>query len=753
MPTAQEVQATLNRLRGSLAPKKAAVSARRDIRLGLERIKHAVPEAQFWQGVHVAGTNGKGSICAYLSGLFALAGISHGRYVSPAFPERHHAVTINDLTVDQQLYDKQMEWVRYKYANSTRMLRSLTGEELGVLSPFEIETATAYHIFNSRQLPYGIVEVGMGGLKDATNVMKRKAVTVISKIDLDHQEYLGSTLGKIATAKAGIMRPGVPCVVDDTNPHSVMRALKDYATKIGTRLYPASDAKAVLNTLDDKRWQLAPHQKQNLLCAVLAFQKVFPDQNVDLNQLLETEPYLPGRLEWVKVENLTGGRRRSPVLVDAAHNLIGCDALSDHIKRQVRRGEEAVTWVIGMSFSESKPFSMMLETLVQAQDNVAFVEFQQRSTDPPSVPSEFGRKIAHTIVKTPGQVYEGHPNIGEAIEWATQKANEGPMVVTGSLYHIRDFLLLEGVTRTRGQKSTMLVSEGHLRPLINYTKIWEERPLSIEEYAQFDRLKQEWVDATLDDPKPKASEVPGSIEATGSREQETGTPETSEVYALQRKVIHHDQQLRNYQVAFQALQMDIEKTNIALEENHTEENATADVDELAVLQSNVEFMQNSMELMQIQAEQHATSRRTAIETLCHHPEAPVVLGISSSEIYGVPPKVRTPFAKLRTELDIQKEREQAAEEAKRRRAERKSAKLEAQEWREKERDRELSRMRREMREIARAQADAKRENARASARASSSEPDAEPDAELQAGKEPVKEDALDYHNRFATRRL
>ena len=108
------------------------------------------------------------------------------------------------------------------------------------------ETLMAFHVFNQMRVKYGIVEVGMGGATDATNIMMHKAVTVISKIDLDHQEYLGRTIQAIARVKAGIMRPNVPCIVDHTNSDSVLDVLREYADSIGTEVVLSHQARPLL---------------------------------------------------------------------------------------------------------------------------------------------------------------------------------------------------------------------------------------------------------------------------------------------------------------------------------------------------------------------------------------------------------------------------------------------------------------------------------------------------------------------------
>lgn len=449
MPSAKEVKRALARIRAALPREKKVASDHRNIRLGLERISRVVPDEQSWAGVHVGGTNGKGSICALLAGMFKLSGISHGTFISPAIPERHNAITINDRYVNKRMYEMELQHVEAAYRRVASGWRFTSGEDPGDLTPFELETAAAFRVFDKMHVKYGIVEVGMGGATDATNAMKQKSVTVISKIDLDHQEYLGNTIEEIAKVKAGIMRPGVPCIVDHTNPSSVLGVLREHAQSVGTQISPSSKALPLIAGLDQDRFKLEDYEQQNLLCATLAFRHLFPHLDIDVNKLLSMKPYLPGRKEYVGVSGLTDGLRQKPVLVDGAHNMLGVEALAKHVETRVRKDDQPITWVMGLSASKSKPFSKMIEALLRPQDNLAFVEYTQGPNDPPAAPADLGRGVAKEALKNESQLYDGEPDIASAVRWACSKAGEGPVIITGSLYLIREFYKLEGVEQQR----------------------------------------------------------------------------------------------------------------------------------------------------------------------------------------------------------------------------------------------------------------------------------------------------------------
>ncbi|KAI9163004.1 putative dihydrofolate synthetase [Paramyrothecium foliicola] len=527
----------------------------RNIRLGLDRIVRVAPSRQTWKGVHVTGTNGKGSICAFLAGLFKLSGLSFGTFTSPAFPERHNAVTINGLYVNKRMFDAELRQVesRSKTLLSRRWLfenpkndEHKNASNLGDITPFEADTATAFHVFNKMRVGYGIVEVGMGGATDATNVMQQKSVTVISKIDLDHQEYLGDTIRKIAKVKAGIMRKDVPCVLDYTNSQAVISEVMKHAGELKTWVSLSNEALPFLDEIDTTRFKLEEYQKQNLLCALLAFRKLFPEQPIDVNKLLALDPFMPGRLEKVGVEGLSGGQRREPVLVDGAHNMLGIESLAKHVDNNLREGDAPVTWVMGISAGPSKPFAAIIEKLLRPQDNVAFIEFEQGPTDPSPASVQAGREIASTII-TSGAVYDGEPNVYDAMQWACGTAAGGPLVVTGSLYLIRDFFKLPGLERTRGVKSR---NPGRSQ-LYQYVTLHKRGLLDAEELREFKRARRHWYLSPNGITRRRYEENTGETE---------WPPKVSdEVAELQQKADHHEQQANAYEQALLGLQKDIDR--------------------------------------------------------------------------------------------------------------------------------------------------------------------------------------------------
>lgn len=224
------------------------------IELGLSRVFRLLARTPLaWPAIHVAGTNGKGSICAYISAMFSAYNqsslrrsikkppLKYGRFTSPHLIDRWDCITINEETVSEFIF-KEVE---------ARVKRRDQEEDINA-SEFELLTATAFEIFTQEKIDVGVIEVGLGGRLDATNILGQRSeyddsgrfsgedeadfrrlplLTVISSIGLDHQAFLGDTIEAIATEKAGILKSGVECFLAP-NPPSVKEAVQAVSRKV-----------------------------------------------------------------------------------------------------------------------------------------------------------------------------------------------------------------------------------------------------------------------------------------------------------------------------------------------------------------------------------------------------------------------------------------------------------------------------------------------------------------------------------------
>lgn len=181
------------------------------------------PEKKLPPVIHVAGTNGKGSTIAFLRAILKAAGYRVHAYISPHIRDFNERILLNDTPIDEGLLQRVMEEVRLANGETP-------------ISFFEGTTAGALLAFSRAPADVLIVETGMGGKYDPTNVIQHKILTIITPIFYDHMEYLGYSLDSIAWHKAGIMRPGVPCVVSHQLPE-VLAVLEGEAKHIGAPLY------------------------------------------------------------------------------------------------------------------------------------------------------------------------------------------------------------------------------------------------------------------------------------------------------------------------------------------------------------------------------------------------------------------------------------------------------------------------------------------------------------------------------------
>lgn len=399
------------------------------IDLGLARVARLVQHTpQTWKAIHVAGTNGKGSICAYLSAMLAASGRSCARFTSPHLVDRWDCIAVDGKPVSEAVFRDAEDVVKKRDREG----------RVGA-TEFELLTATAFEVFHRQKVEFGVVEVGLGGKLDATNVLKQKAVTVISKIGLDHQSFLGDTVEEITLQKAGIMRRGVPCVVDNSNQPSVLQVIETLARETGTELHYPSAA-SLAETLSSEG--LEPHQIQNLACAHMAFRLACPEEDRPLTDFLPAirQMQWPGRLQRLNLQKITGCPREA--LLDGAHNPQSAEVLASYVRKHLRSGGQPVTWVLAAT--QGKNMEGIFSLLLQPGDKVAAVRFGPVDGMPwvrPADPVELLR-LAARLCTEKSAVYDAGDDVKAALIWASEAAAGGPLVIAGSLYLVSSVLRL-----------------------------------------------------------------------------------------------------------------------------------------------------------------------------------------------------------------------------------------------------------------------------------------------------------------------
>lgn len=419
------------------------------IELGLSRMGRLLKHTpQLWKGIHVAGTNGKGSVCAYLSAMLNASGVRSGRFTSPFLIDRIDAITINEKVVNNQTFEDAE--AKILEINRTHKIQA---------TEFEIITAIAFEVFAREKIDIGVIEVGLGGRLDSTNIMEKKAVTVITKIGLDHQSWLGNSVEEIALEKAGIMRTGVPCVIDRTNNESVRNVIKEHAQKIGTDIVLSSIDSPFFEDLKHDHLDLEPHQQDNLACAYTAFHLGYTSSESPLHRLLPAIKKVewPGRLQKLDIECIT--QRKETVLLDGAHNAQSAQVLGDYVNRKVRTtSNNTVTWILAVS--EGKDLKQILKPLLQNEDYVGVVKFNPVDRMPwvrATAPNEI-LSAAYELGIDPLHCHNAESDVLNILKWAATISNRGPIVIAGSLYLVSDVLRIIRTVKLKqklgfGQKS------------------------------------------------------------------------------------------------------------------------------------------------------------------------------------------------------------------------------------------------------------------------------------------------------------
>jgi len=314
------------------------------IKLGLDNIRIILaalghPE-RAWQSIHIGGTNGKGSVAAMVERGLRAAGLKTGRYTSPHLDRIEERVAINGETIDSATFESVTADV-FDVVDSL-LEESLPGRSLGEGRPtfFEVSTAIAFEIFQRARVDVAVVEVGLGGRFDATNVLT-PAITAITSIAFDHEKHLGHTLSEIAFEKAGIAKRGVPLVIGRLPPEAAAR-IAEVAREVEAPLF---DAHAT--TTDRKYPPLTlalpgRHQLENAAVAVAILERwsaLVGHISTEAIVTGLTDCEWPARLEWLRVplDSRSGRDATEPLaqgelLIDAAHNPAGATALASYLQ-------------------------------------------------------------------------------------------------------------------------------------------------------------------------------------------------------------------------------------------------------------------------------------------------------------------------------------------------------------------------------------------------------------------------------------
>ena len=393
------------------------------IKLGLDTIETILSALgnphRGYHCIHIAGTNGKGSVAAMLSSILTEAGYRTGRYTSPHLERFNERICIDNVPID----DDSVVTACKRVQSVQNLKRQPTF--------FEYTTAMALDEFNRRKVDWAIIETGMGGRLDATNAIW-PALTIITNISLEHKTYLGNTIAAIAAEKAGIIKAGVPVVTGVTQ-KSARRRIFETAKAQGATVFLKSrdfacrrgaGAKLAYHGMNHTWPSLelglsGSHQVDNAALVLAACEILGRDELAELpldtiSKGLKSSQW-PGRLEIVS--------ERPCIILDGAHNLMAARVLARHLSKHY--GKRDITLVVGVL--DDKPCEAILKDLGVACRRAIITQPVIDRAIPADRLAAIAKKYFPEVKIVPG--------VAQAVKSAIQRSNaEDVICVAGSLY-------------------------------------------------------------------------------------------------------------------------------------------------------------------------------------------------------------------------------------------------------------------------------------------------------------------------------
>ncbi|MBQ2679541.1 MAG: bifunctional folylpolyglutamate synthase/dihydrofolate synthase [Firmicutes bacterium] len=395
------------------------------IKLGLERVEellHAMGDPQENLNViHVAGTNGKGSFCAFMSSILRDAGYRVGVYTSPHLVSYTERYSINGENISEKEFSDIVEYIK---------------ESAGDIdpTPFEMLTALAFEFFKRNNTDFVILEVGLGGRFDATNVIKKPILSAIAQIGMDHMDYLGDTVEKIAFEKGGIIKENSPAVLyfQENDVYDVIKGICD--EKNAKLYYPEyQDIEVVSQNFRETVFNLKTdlyeykslairlignyqmENAANAVCAAYVLQQSgIPVSEENIRNGLKNAKW-EGRMELFDIKPM--------VLLEGAHNIDGIRELRSSLETYFK--DIPITLLLGVL--GDKEYEKMLQEIVPLCDRIVLTKPENTRALDISILKERTEKI-----KPVEFVSE---NINEAFEYGfTHTEENGVLCCAGSLY-------------------------------------------------------------------------------------------------------------------------------------------------------------------------------------------------------------------------------------------------------------------------------------------------------------------------------
>lgn len=411
------------------------------IRLGLDNMSKLLdllgnPQDKL-KIIHVAGTNGKGSTCSFITSILKEAGYKVGTYTSPFLETFTERIRVNEENIPEEDVARIVTLIKEK-------IEYMVKEGYSYPTEFEIVTTMAFYYYYEQNVDYVALEVGLGGRYDATNIIKSSEVSVIGSISLDHINILGDTVAKIAYEKGGIIKEnGVAIVYDQSdeakdvikniciekNANYIEIKFDDINVKksdIYSQIYDATIMGKRYENLEIKL--IGDHQINNSILAISTIKYLQENKNLNISEedirkgIMKTR--WAGRIERIK---------DNPIfIIDGAHNEDGAKSLSRAIENNFK--EKKLTLLIGML--EDKDIDTVLDILIPKFNKII-------TTTPDSPRAMDSSQLRDKVLKYNKNVID-KSNVEDAVDYVLENSNSEDIIISaGSLYmigHVRSII-------------------------------------------------------------------------------------------------------------------------------------------------------------------------------------------------------------------------------------------------------------------------------------------------------------------------
>ena len=397
--------------------------------------------------IHVAGTNGKGSVIAYLYTTLMKAGYHVGRYISPSVYSYREKIETEGKPISREKFAEQTTRV-------AAVIEEMTAEGLAHPTPFEIETAVAFLFFAEEKFDPVILEGGMGGITDATNLITTTELAVLVPISMDHQSFLGNTISEIAEKKAGIIKPG-SSVVTIGQETEALEVIKKTGAEAGADVCVADVSEAEVLEADFTGQRFCYKGEEYTLSLAGSYQTENAVLALEALRILDERGYhttLEQRKEglWATRWNgrLTIIHKDPLFIVDGAHNPAAADMLEDSVRKYFK--DRRLFFIMGVFKDKDYPY--IIRKLCPYAEQILAIETPD---NPRALPAE---ELAKAIRPCNANV-RAEKNIPRAVEELFEMAGKDDVILSfGSLSFIGE---ITRIVNTRKEVSKVSAPEGN----------------------------------------------------------------------------------------------------------------------------------------------------------------------------------------------------------------------------------------------------------------------------------------------------